>query len=221
MTNRQRQDGFALLVGMMAVLLLTALGTALSVSSSSETMIAAQFRNGIESRYAAGMMIERGIAEVMPVADWSMLIAGSQRSSWVDGPSTGSRTLSDGSRIDLAQVTNRANCEKTTACSQADLTATSPDRPWGANNPRWVTYAHGPLQNMLPDGVASPFYVVLLVANGLSPDHLAMRAEAFGPRGAHAVTEVTLGSRTVEQEEDYNDGSQQRVVKVLSWREVR
>jgi hypothetical protein len=219
----EREDGIAMLVAMMAMLLMTAIGTALIVSSTSETTIAAQFRNGIEAHYAADAMLNRGMDDLIDVADWSLVTGGVLPSSWADGPPAGPRTLADGSTIDLTQIVNAASCEKSTACSQADLADITPDRPWGANNPQWRLYAYGRLRDMLPPGIIeSPYYVVLLVANGPSAALLAVRAEAFGPRGAHAVSEITAGRAAVsEDEKDYNDRPGQGAVKVLSWREVR
>ncbi len=223
MTPIEREDGVALLIAMMAVLLMTALGAALVMSSSSETVIAAQFRNGIEARYAAGAMMVRGMNELMPIDDWSPVTGGVVQSSWIDGTPAGSRTLGDGSAIDLTQVVNLANCQKATVCSQADLVDVTADRPWGVNNPLWTLYRYGRLRDMLPRGtVDSLDYVILLVGNGPSPGLLALRAESFGPRGAHAVVEVTLGRAAVSGEKDYNDPPGRRdTVKVLSWREVR
>jgi len=71
------------------------------------------------------------------------------------------------------------------------------------------------LRDLLAAGaVDSPHYVLVLAGNGPSDARLALRAEAFGPRGAHAVIEAVVGR-------DYNEGSEQGAVKVLSWREVR
>ena len=89
MTAIEREDGVAMLVAVMAVLLLTALGTALILSSSSETIIAAHFRDNLEARYAAGAMIERGLDDLLAAPDWNLLIGGLLRSSWVDGPPVG------------------------------------------------------------------------------------------------------------------------------------
>ena len=214
MTRGRGERGVALLITIMALLLLSAVGAALILTSTSETIIAAHFRNGIEARYAAGAIVARAIEDVAGAADWSLLVDGTLRSAWVDGAPTGLRTLGDGSTIDLAQVVNLANCQKTTACSLADMNAITAERPWGANNPRWKPYAYGPLRDMLPasNTIDSPYYVLLLVGNGPAPALLAMRAEAFGPRGAHAVVELTAG---------YNDDPGQGAVRVLSWREVR
>jgi hypothetical protein len=240
--NIVSEDGLAMLIAMMALLLMTALGIAVILTSSSETIIAAHFRNSLEARYAADAMIERAMDDVVSVADWNTLIDGSTQSALVDGAPTGLRTLGDGSTIDLAQVVNLANCQKTTACSLADMNAITAERPWGANNPRWKPYAYGPLRDMLPasNTIDSPYYVLLLVGDDPSEtdndpttdgagvtnpgrDVIAMRSEAFGPHGAHTVIEVSAG-KTVDpfgDENDYNNGIGQAVVRILSWREVR
>jgi hypothetical protein len=223
MTTVGREDGVALLIAMIAMLLMSALGTALMLTSSSETLVAAHFRDSVDARYAAGALLERGVAELLTVENWSPLIAGLSRSPWTDGPPSGPRTLPDGSTLDLAQVVNLASCQKSIACAQADLEAITADRPWGSNNPRWSLYAYGPLRGLLgPGAIESRDYVLLLVANGPTPALLALRAEAFGTHGARAVVEATLGRRgRLDAGRDYNDDSEQGAVKVLSWREVR
>ena len=225
MTASRREEGAALLIAIIAMLLLSALGAALILNSSSETMIAAHFRDGLEARYAAGALIERGVDDISGTADWTLLTGGVLRSSWVDGPPSGSRALADGSTIDLAQAVNLANCRKTAACTAAELIAVTSDRPWGANNPQWWPYAYGPLRNLLPGAIDSPFYVLLMVGAGIpAPDRevLALRAEAFGPRGAHAIVDAVAARDTnaAGGETDYNQpiGS---TVQLLSWREVR
>jgi hypothetical protein len=209
---------------------MTALGTALILTSSSETIIAAHFRNSLEARYAADAMIERAASGVAAVADWHTLIDGTTQSPSIDGPPTGLRTLGDGSTIDLAQAINLANCQKTTTCSQADMDATTADRPWGVNNPRWKPYAYGPLHDILPVSSTSdsPYYVLVLVGGFPAEadpawDVIAMRSEAFGPRGAHKVIETTARRPTAADggENAYNGAVGQGGMSILSWREVR
>jgi hypothetical protein len=218
-----REDGVALLLAMMAMVLMTAIGSALVLASTSETIIATHFRSSIEARYAASATIERGMDDLSGAGDWSPLTGGVLQSSWIDGPPTGTRTLADGSTIDLTEVVNLASCQKRTACSLADLSDVTPDRPWAGNNPQWKLYAYGRLRDVLAStAIDSPYYVALLVGNGPAATLLALRAEAFGPRGAHAVVEVTVGRATVSEEgKDYNEPPEQGAVKVLSWREVR
>jgi len=225
------ERGVALVLAMMAVLLLSALGLALAAATATELMIAANYRTGQEAFYAADAAAERALSELPAVASWDPLFDGSLQSTFVDGPPSGARTLADGSTIDLAQVTNVSNCGKKTACTAADLTANlTGDRPWGANNPVWRLYAYGRLAGVAP-GVAgsSIFYVVVFVGDdsaetdgdplrdGSDPTvnpgsgAVALRAEAFGPRGAHRVVELTA-TRT---------DTTGAALKVLSWREVR
>lgn len=149
------------------------------------------------------------------MVDWTLVISGALRSSWVDGAASGTRTLADGSTIDLTQIVNLANCQKPTLCSTADMDAVTADRPWGASNPRWVLFAYGAVRDLLPGSstIDSPYYVVLLAGAAVAPagwNALALRAEAFGPRNSHAVVEATSGRAA---------GTAR--ARFLSWREFR
>jgi Tfp pilus assembly protein PilX len=203
------ERGAALVLALMAVLLLAALGFALLATTTTESMIASNYRSSQEGFYAADAAAERVLADLPAVSNWNTVLDGSTRSAFVDGPPSGVRTLSDGSAIDLVQVVNAANCGKPTGCTAADLTANATgDRPWGVNNPVWRLYAYGRLTDLVPGGAGdSIFYVVAMVGGGASV--LALRAEAFGPRGAHKVVELTVARAE-------NGG-----VRTLSWREIR
>src|ERR1051326_2027734 len=158
----RREDGIAMVIAMMAMLLMTALGVALILTTSSETMIAGNFRNSQEGLYAADAAIERAMDDILTVPDWNKLLDGSTQSAFVDGAPTGQRTLLDGSTIDLTQALNMANCQKVTTCSAGDLTAITSERPWGVNNPVWRLYGYGNLRDMLPatDTINSPDHLV-------------------------------------------------------------
>jgi len=74
----EREDGVAMVIAMIAVLLLTAIGGALILTTSSETIIAAHFRDNLEARYAAGAMIDRvtnAIGRLGPVDDSDAMAA--------------------------------------------------------------------------------------------------------------------------------------------------
>ena len=206
----RNENGVALLMAMMAMLLLTALGVALVLTTSSETLIAGNYRNSGEALYAADAIVERALDSLLTVPDWNALLNGSLQSAFVDGAAGGSRTLPDGSTLDLAQVLNSANCGKATGCSASDMDAITTDRPWGTDNPRWQLYAYGRINDLLPAGaIDSGFYAIVMVGDDPSENDgnplqdgasqsnpgsgvLAMRAEAFGPRGAHKVIELTV-----------------------------
>jgi hypothetical protein len=231
----REERGIAMIIAIMAMLLMSALGTALVLTTSTETTIAGNFRNSSEALFAADAGLERAMEDVLTVPDWNKLLDGSTQSAFVDGAPSGSRTLQDGSTIDLTQAINMANCQKVTTCSDADMTDPSNrERPWGVNNPRWKLYAYNNLKDMLPvtDTINSPYYVVVMIADdpsendgnplldgghqcqkgevavagGCNPgtNVIAMRSEAFGPRGAHKVLEVTLArTDTTELERGY------------------
>ena len=226
--DTRSEHGVAVIIAMMTMLLMSALGMALVMTAATETTIAGNFRNSSEALYAADAALERAIGDVLTVSDWNRLLDGSTLSSFVDGGPGGTRTLAEGSTIDLAQAIHLANCQRITGCSDADMNETTSERPWGANNPRWRLYAYASLNDMLPDtsAIDSPYYVVVMVADDPSENDanplldgampcrvgessgpppacnpgtgvIAMRAESFGPRGAHKVLEATLARPVV------------------------
>jgi PilX N-terminal len=210
MKTRNKERGAALVTALMALLLLTALGFALVLSTSTETMIAGNFRGGQEALYAADAGVERVMDDLLTVPDWNNILKGNVRSAFVDGSPSGARTLADGSTIDLTQATNMANCGKISTCSISEMNLLTEDRPWAANNPRWNLYAYGPLNTIVPTGtVNSQTYIIVWVADDQSENDndpttdgnaqtnpgsgvLAMRAEAFAAGGVHKVIEVTV-----------------------------
>ena len=202
--------GVAMIVALMAMSMMVALGTALILMTTTETRITNNFRNSAESMYAADAGLERALDDMLTIPDWNNLLSGASKSALVDGAPTGTRTLHDGTTFSLDEVLNMANCQKVTACLAAEMNAVTVERPWGPNNPQWQLFAYGPLNDVLPQGgINSPFYVVVMVGDDPSendgdPLHdgvsqanpgtgvLAMRAEAFGPRGSHKVIELTI-----------------------------
>src|SRR4029450_8165473 len=110
--NCGSERGVALMIALTAMTLMLSLGGALLLLSSSETAIAANFRATHEATYAADAVMERAFADLSRVPDWSPVLDGRMQSSFIDGPSSGIRTLIDGSTIDLAQITNLANCQQ-------------------------------------------------------------------------------------------------------------
>jgi type IV pilus assembly PilX-like protein len=204
----------AIIVALTATLLMSALGAALILTSSSEALIAANFRNAQEGLYAADAALERSMDDLGTVPDWNVILDGSTRSAFVDGAPSGVRTLADGSLLDLGETVNMTNCRKPTPCSASELTAITATRPWGANNPVWRMFAYGPLSSLLPAGtIDSLYYVIVMVADDPNPGTgvLVVRAEAFGPRGTHQVIESAVGRPEPDR----------AGIRVLSWRLVR
>jgi hypothetical protein len=223
----RHEEGVAMIMAMAAMLLMSALGMVLVLTTSSESAIAANFRDASEGIYAADAALERSLDDLRTLPDWDAVLTGSVRSAFVDGAPGGTRTLADGFTIDLDRVVSMADCGKTTACSDAEMDAITAQRPWGSNNPRWQLYAYGNLREMLPGHtIDSSYYVIVMVGDDPSETDgrplqdgietagegvLALRAEALGPRGAHRIVEMTVARSGV------GEGG----VRVLSWREVR
>jgi hypothetical protein len=227
--NHLNERGFALLITLMAMSLLSALGLALVLNTATDVLIADHFRAAREALYAADAGIEYAIADLETVADWNSVLRGARQSTFSDGSPGGSRTLSDGSAIDLTRATNMLNCGHAAECSVDEMNSSTPLRPWGANNPRWNLYAYGPLSAVVSTGtVNSSMYVAVWIADDQSENDndptidgatntnpgsgvLVVHAEAFGPRATHKVLEATVARAQTPR------GASG--VRILSWRE--
>ena len=226
-TNTTR--GAAIVIALLAMLLLMALGLILVLTTSTETMIAAQFGSSQEAFYAADAGLQYA-AEELAIADWNSVLRGAGWSAFAVGSPWVPHTLSDGTAIDLAKATNLLNCGHAGACTLAEMDASTADRPWGVNNPRWNLYAYGPLDAIVSTGtIDSAMYVAVWVSDDTSENDddpttdgadplnpgsgvITIHAEAFGADAAHKVLEATLGPSS-----DPSAGGNQ----VIAWREIR
>ena len=162
----RREQGIALMVAMMAMVLMSTLGAALVLTTSSETIIATNFRSSAEGLYAADAALERIVGDLLAVPDWDPLLSGALQSAFIDGAPAGTRTLSDGSTIDLTRVLAMANCRTITHCTDSEMDLVTHERPWGRNNPRWRLFGYGHLSDLMPAAsVSSPYYVVVMVGD--------------------------------------------------------
>lgn len=186
MTRPMRsQRGVALVVALFAMTVMSALGAALVLLTSTESIIAGNFRHSRQAFYAAEGVTELALAELRGLVSWTPVVEGSQRSQFVDGPPDGPRDLPTGSPVNLTEVFNVANCGVPTPCGAV---------------PRWQLFAYGPVGDLLPAGaLESPFYIAALVGGAAQTQDgglvVTVRGEAFGPRGTHHAIDVTV-SRT-------------------------
>jgi len=174
---------------LLAMLLLSALGTGLLMVASTEQTIASQQRAAVDTLYAADAALEHAIAELGELPRWNDALDGSVRSRFADGPTT---PILPGNRpASLVAIT-------------ADLQARSDTRaPGGANDPRLRLFAYGPLQR-LPGAVdvGSPAYVAVWVADDISESDndpaadsnrvITVLARAFGHHGASSDVEAVI-----------------------------
>ncbi len=194
------QEGSALIIALMAMMLLTALGAAVVMVSTSETRIAGNYRDSQEALYAADAAVERVVQDLLLVPRWNDILGGTVQSSFADGSMTATITLPTGGTMTLCCGTNSA-----TGQLQADTDSLN---LWGANNPRWKLFAWGPLSAMLPfDQIDSSMYVAVWIADDPADGTggvidgdptadvngtLTLHAEALGPKGTRKVIEVTV-----------------------------
>lgn len=219
------ERGIALVIVLLAMMLIAALGMALSLTTSTETRIAASYAWGAETFYAADAAIEHVLGDVTSLVDWTDALDGSAI-SFSDGP-PGPRTLPDGTRVDLNQVTDLLNCGHP-SCSIGDLTALTADRPWGINNPIWRLYAHGPLATFSPAiDREPPIYVIVWVSDDpLENDGqpLVDGDETMGPNGGRGILQVrahAYGAGGSERRVEMTIRRAAASVHVISWREIR
>lgn len=241
----------ALIVTLLAMLLLSAIGAALVLATTADTLIAANSGAASEALYAADAAFERTVAELQGVPTFTSVLSGAVVSGFRDGAASGSRPLPDGASVDLDAVVNLANCGRNTACSDPDLDRISGDRPWGPRNPRWRLFSWGNLDATSGGTTGGlPLFVATLVADdpsevdgdpwsdggssGPAPSPgaglLWVRAQAFGRRGAHRIVEGAVSRLDLlararwECADPATRGpapSSFPVLQVVAWREAR
>jgi len=189
------EQGTALIIALMAMMLLTALGAAVVMVSTTETHIAANYRNSAEALYAADAATERVVEDLLQIPRWNDILSGTAQSGFVDGAMTSVKTLPGGGTMTLCCGANTATGQLQAETDTLNL--------WGPNNPQWKLFAWGPLEDMLPNHqIDSPMYVAVWIADDPAESDgnpaadvngtLTMHAEAIGSSGARKVIEVTV-----------------------------
>ena len=163
-----KDTGAALVLAMMAVALLAALGLSLSVLTSIETRVAANYTSAHEMMAAAETALEFAVRETLRISDWSGIVSGSTTSAFVDGAPGGLRTLADGATVNLTALT----------------TALGDDS--------WHLFAYGAFDDL--ENLRSTAYIVVWAASDPPGQEavLALRADAFGPFGARRTAKAII-----------------------------
>lgn len=157
------------------MLLLAALGGALTCTSIAETQIVGNYRTNSQAEYAADAAIEIVVNHLVTVPDWSLISAGAVASPFVDGAPFGIRQTPAGP-VDLAAVTNFIR--------------------GGPMARMWQLYAHRRLRDLVPVPNAYPdIYVVVWVAGhpgGAGSDTALLLAHAYAPYGVRRAVEAAV-----------------------------
>jgi hypothetical protein len=209
-----------------------ALGQALVVTSGLQAD--AHYNDAVTMLNAAEAGLELAARDLARTANWDLVLSGAVQGSFVDGPPSGSRPLPAGGSVSLTAQTNLINCGRPMTCTSAQMDATTLDRPWGSNNPRWQPFLFTPLPGLGTFVQDVPLYLVVWVgddgrevdgdpvhdaaADSLGHGAVQVRSEVFGASGARSAVQalVTRVCWTENMMERCLPG-----VRVQSWREMR
>lgn len=201
-TRLGNENGTALIIALMSMMLLTALAAAVIMVSTTETKIGSNYKNSQEALYAADAGIERVVQDLLLIPRWNDVLSGAVQSSFNDGGAGSVKRFPGGGSATLCLPTGVSPCPSNTASGQLQA-ITNAAATWGANNPQWRLFAWGPLSDMLPNArIDSAMYVVVWVADDPAETDgnpqldangtLNLHAEAYGPSGTHKIIEVTV-----------------------------
>lgn len=68
------EQGIALVIAVMSMMLMTALGSALILTTMTEAGVASNYVSGVEAFYAADAEVERTLSDLPGIGDWHSLI---------------------------------------------------------------------------------------------------------------------------------------------------
>ena len=166
------------IVAILMMLLLAALGAALTCTSITETQIAGNYRANAQAVYAADAAIEIAVNHLVTMPDWTLVHSGAVVSPLVDGGPAGIRQTPAGP-VDLMAATNLFRS--------------------GPAGRLWQLYAHTRLRNVVPlPATHADIYLVVWVAGhpgAPGPDAALLLAQAYGPYGVRRAVEAAV-SRT-------------------------
>ena len=210
---RQRHDerGVALLMALVTAALVTAIATAMVMSSSTDLVITGNTRASMEAMYAAEAAGQRAIGELATIGDWSTVLAAP--------PGNVTATFDEGETMVRAPDGRSLSVPVLTAARQT-ASAVTYGPGFGADSPVWRLFGHADIRALLPPGVTSPpAYVLIHVADdGGDGDgdperdangQLIVYAEAYGVSGAHRAVELAVSRVTPG------------TIRVLSWKDPR
>ena len=225
--------GFALIMVILFTAFLSALGLGLLLAVFMDRLATGNMNGSVAMLYAADAGIELAARDLAETPDWDAVLSGSTRSSFTDGAAGGARALPGGGSLDLTATTNMLNCRRPGDCTDAQMNASSRERPWGMNNPRWQLYAYGPIERLAPLLRPVPGYLAVWIADdgreqdgdpGLDAAEeeagngiVRVHAETFAGGGARRVIEAEL-RRACRGEAA---GACLPGIRVQSWQELR
>jgi hypothetical protein len=212
---RAPERGTALVVAVVLVLLLSAAGLGLALTSALEPSITRYFETGNRVANVAESAVVLAAHEVAGVADWTPVLRGDWPSALLDAAGDGTVVSVSPPAVTAGVLTSRASCGRETPCSDADTAEVTEDRPWGSNNPRFRLLGVLRGERFGGEPALAPYVAAVWVGDdpaeadgdpvtdGGAPapwpagipqgqGRMLIRAEAFGPGGVHRTAQATL-----------------------------
>jgi hypothetical protein len=232
-THSTGERGVAIILVILVIAFLSALGMGLMLAVFMDRLASGNLSGSVAMLYAADAGIELAARDLARLEDWDAALSGSLRSTFTDGSTTGVRALAGGGVVDLSAATNWLNCGKASACTAAQMDASSQERPWGPNNPRWVLYAFGPMPNLVQLSRPAMCYLAVWIADDTRETDGQPLADGAPGDAGHGIVRVraeTFGvagsRRTVEAEvarvcRPGGAGNCRPGIRVQSWQELR
>ena len=174
MSRRNEPQGGSVVIALLGLVLLGSLAGSLAILAHTEMMIAGNFSAAQEAFYAAEAGLQIGVDDLANAPDWDAIVSGPATSAFVDGPPGGSRTLPDGTALNLSDITARLQGRA------------------------WRLFAFGPFSRLQAGSARqSTAYLVVWIADdeAADPEVVAVRAEGFGLGGARRAVEARVSQR--------------------------
>ena len=214
MATRCNERGAALVLALIFVVLAGAVGAAVVVSSRTETLIAASFRDARQALYTAEGALALAIQDLSTQPDWGTVLTGAAAGSFTDGAALGSRTLPSGSPILLC-------CGPSSLTGAVQLRADA-GRSWGSDTPQWVIFEWGRARDWMPAGQnQTPLYVIAWIADDPADGDGNPAADNNGRVQIHAQALGASGIRRAVEAVVERPAGGAGVIRVVRWREVR
>lgn len=227
------ERGIAIILVIVVTAFLSALGIGLILAVFMDRLAAGNRSGSVAMLYAADAGIELAARDLARLAHWDAVLSGTQHGTFTDGSPTGIRAIPGGGVVDLSAATNWLNCGKASNCTTAQMNATSRERPWGANNPRWRLFAFGPIPNVTQFLRPAPCYLAVWIADDAREDDGDPLADADEGEAGHGIVRVhaetfgVAGSRRIIEAEVARacraaaGGECLPGIRVQSWQELR
>ncbi len=210
-----RDRGTALVAAIALVLLLSAAGLGLALSSALEPSITRHFETGGQVGNVAVSAVVLAAHELAGVADWTPALRGEWHSSWLDPAGDGTVVSVGPPDVTAGVLTNLAACGREMPCLDGDIAVVTEERPWGENNPRYRLIGVLGGNRFGDEPSLAPYRAAVWVGDdpaesdsdpltdggaparwpaGTPPGfgRVVVRAEAFGPAGTHRTAEAVL-----------------------------